>query len=498
VRQSDTKIGLLHHVGGGNLGDNATLEAVTESIRQRRPNAEIVAFSMNPDDTERRHGITSYPLRRTGWSIGYGSGGTGGFFKARVKALTRGYRPVFYLLKAVGALVRLPIEALRELAFLMSSRRIIAPFDLLIICGGGQLTGKDGPWGFPYTILKWIVLARYAGVRCIFLNVGAGPLTQPLSRFFARRALLAADYVSLRDDESQALVHEIGFKGKSQVFPDSAYSLGIAKGIAKTNGVTNAVAREGRAQPIVGFAPMPYPDPDPGGGYLAEKDQFIYDAFIGKLAGFASWLVSQSYALELFGTDIGVDPLAIKALQRELLSSHGIPSPPCGANRSVRDLFEAMAGTDYVVTCRFHGVIFAHLLNKPVLAIAHHPKVTKLMAGLELSNYCVDIRNFDENLLADRFASMVNNAEEIKVRMAARLTRNRQQLISQFDELFSVRDAVADRKPGSSSPCRAIAAPVDLRAMRQFGPGIAAAAIPGLILPKDGSGSEVNGFGKDE
>ena len=62
----------------------------------------------------------------------------------------------------------------------------------------------------------------------------------------------------------------------------------------------------------------------------------------------------------------------------------------------------------------------------------------ELMVGLELSSYCVDIRNFDENLLADRFASMVDNAEEIKSRMAARLTRNRQLLKSQFDELFSI------------------------------------------------------------
>ena len=60
------------------------------------------------------------------------------------------------------------------------------------------------------------------------------------------------------------------------------------------------------------------------------------------------------------------------------------------------------------------------------------------MADLELSSYCVDIRDFDESLLAERFASMVNNADEIKSRMAARLTRNRQQLRNQFDELFSI------------------------------------------------------------
>jgi polysaccharide pyruvyl transferase WcaK-like protein len=59
-----------------------------------------------------------------------------------------------------------------------------------------------------------------------------------------------------------------------------------------------------------------------------------------------------------------------------------------------------------------------------------------LMTDLELPNYCVDIRDIDPKLLAERFALMVINAEEIKSSMAASLSRNRQRLRSQFDELF--------------------------------------------------------------
>lgn len=164
---------------------------------------------MNPDDTERRHGIKSHALRRNGWSIGYKSTGTGSAFKTNLKALTRKYRLFSCLLNAANAAIRLPITVLGELSFLVSSR-LIKSFDLLIVSGGGQLTEKDGPWGFPYTIFKWVALAGLAGVSCVFLNVGAGPLTRPLSKFFARRPLLVADYVSLRDCKSQALVHDHG------------------------------------------------------------------------------------------------------------------------------------------------------------------------------------------------------------------------------------------------------------------------------------------------
>jgi polysaccharide pyruvyl transferase WcaK-like protein len=427
LTQAGTKVGLLHHVGGGNLGDDATLGAVADNIKRRWPNAEIVAFSMNPDDTETRHGIMSHPIQRLGWSIGYKSPRNETTLKETLKALTRKYKVIFSLLKATNTVVRLPSELFRELFFLVSCRRILKSFDILIISGGGQLTEKDGPWAFPYTILKWVLLARSAGVKCMFLNVGAGPLTHPLSKFFVRRALLAADYVSLRDNKSRALVYEIGFAGESQVCPDSAYGLEVA--------TTNGMPLEIRAQPIVGFAPMPYSD---SGGYSVGTERIVYDEFIRKLAIFASWLVGQSYTLTIFGTDIGVDPLAIGDLQMALLSRHGISSSQYSVDYSLksRDLLATMSKMDYIVTCRFHGVVFAHLLNKPVLAIAHHPKVMDLMTDLELSSYCVDIRDFDLKRLTERFASMVINAEEIRSRMAASLTRNRLRLRSQFDELF--------------------------------------------------------------
>ena len=431
LTQVGAKIGLLHHVGGGNLGDDATLDAVAGNIRRRWRNAEVIAFSMNPKDTETRHGMASHPIRRKGWSIGYAPAPAEakGTVKEAVKGLARKYRRVFYLLQATNAVIRLPSEMFRELLFLASSRHNIKSFDLLVICGGGQLTEKDGPWGFPYTIFKWVVLAKTAGVRCIFLNLGAGPLTHPLSKFFVTRSLRAADYVSFRDGKSLALVQKIGFTGESRVFPDSVYRLEAATTHERTPGKC--------ARPTVGFAPMPYPGPRQN---LSENDRIVYHEFIGRLASFSSWLVSQSYKLSFFGTDIGVDPAAIDDLEIALLNQHHIASSKYAVNNSIKSahaLFEIMSRMDYVVTCRFHGVVFAHLLNKPVLAIAHHPKVKDLMTDLELSSYCVDIRKIDLKLLADRFASMVGNAEEIKSRMAASLARNRSRLKRQFDELFS-------------------------------------------------------------
>jgi polysaccharide pyruvyl transferase WcaK-like protein len=98
-----------------------------------------------------------------------------------------------------------------------------------------------------------------------------------------------------------------------------------------------------------------------------------------------------------------------------------------------------MAEFHYVITCRFHGVVFAHLLNKPVLAVSHHPKVTNLMAGLGLSEYCVEILTFDPARLAEKCEGLVKNKESIKSRLAETVRRYRMLLAVQVDELWPIR-----------------------------------------------------------
>lgn len=63
MRESTRTIGLLDHMGYGNLGDAAIEEAVIANIKKRVPNASFIGFSLVLDDTAHRHGIPSYPIR---------------------------------------------------------------------------------------------------------------------------------------------------------------------------------------------------------------------------------------------------------------------------------------------------------------------------------------------------------------------------------------------------------------------------------------------------
>jgi len=419
MEQTERRIALLHHTGCGNLGDDAIIDVVLKNIRQRWENARITAFSMNPEDTERRHGVPCHPIRRHKWSMEIETS----TLPEPTQPDENGFRQWFQ--KTRNPAVRLPRAVFAELAFLSESYRILKPFDLLIICGGGQLTERGGPWSFPYALFAWTRIANWAGVECTFLNVGAGPLNHPLSRFFASRALRAAKYVSFRDKESQELASELGFVGRSQVFPDNVYSLEDVPLAAPVKCATKSV---------VGIAPMPYPFSDLL-KYPANA-KALQDSLIEKIATFASLLVEQSYTLELFGSDTKSDPLAIDELRSALLDHHHIALPEDVPAESVSELLGRMSKMDYVVTCRYHGVVFAHLLNKPVLAIAHHRKVADLMNALGLSKYCVDMHTFDTLQLQESFISLVNESEAIKESMAVSLKSYREKLTNQFDAMF--------------------------------------------------------------
>ena len=438
MKRTPIKIGLLHHTGGGNLGDDATMSVVVRNIRRRWPQTDITAFSMNPVDTKKKHGIPSYPIRRHIWAIGYGSTPKNSDPNSKL-GLRR------WLKTTSNPLIRLPRAVFGELAFLTASFRTLRSFDLLVVSGGGQLTERSGPWGFPYAIFTWVLMAKAAGIKCIFLNVGAGPLKHPLSKFFVTRALSAADYVSFRDEPSQLLARSIGFTGQSEVCVDSAYDLEVSPPNA-------ALLR--REHPVVGIAPMPYPFCDPR--EHPSNHQGIYEDYLAKLAIFASSLARQSYSLKIFGSDTGADPSAIEDFRTVLQNRYSVSTPQSKPMHSVGELLAEMSAMHFVVTCRFHGVVFAHLLNKPVLAISHHPKVANLMNALGLSQYCVAIQTFDPAQLTDAFASLVRNADQVKSQMTAKLAGYQSELTAQFDDLFPrnvqktrVPQATPHRLPGT-------------------------------------------------
>ena len=383
---------------------------------------------MNPEDTRAKHGIPTYPIRHWTWSFGQPVQQAGDSspakpsLKGKAKAAVRRSPFLVRTLKAIKAvLVRMPKFVFKEVTLLIHRFRMVRSLDVLVVSGGAQLADSSGPWDMPYAVFKWVMLANLGRTKCIVLNVGAGPVDSWISQYFVRKILFSADYVSFRDEESLAVARRIGFTGIAYVFPDNAYALEIPAG--------NMSPIRELSAPTVGIAPTVY-NPKLAGSVL--------DA----LGHFGSWLIRNNYCVALFCSHISVDPEAVEKLESILTAQNATAStspgdPLCRVHQwSAEETLANMSFMDYVTTCRFHGVIMAHLLKKPVLTISDCRRTTALMSDLGLSQYCVEIGECDEAKLEQAFLSLVSNRDKVENRLAETLEQYRRRLEAQFDELF--------------------------------------------------------------
>jgi len=417
-------------MGCGNMGDAAVHESFIYNINKRLPNARLIAFSQNPEDTRERHNIACYPIR---WSDGRNCQEEGQSasrqISSRFKSFIKRYNVLYALAKPIRilfALGRLIRDSFRELKHLRRSYTVVKSLNVLVIAGGGQLCDlwRDQ----PYNVFKFCVLAKLAKRRVFIVGVGADLIRGPVNRFFSRWAVRFADYACFRDVESQALIRRLGARTKTTVCPDPAYGLNI--------GDYEIVGPAISARAKVGLNPMGFCDPR----MWPRQNAGVYNRYLDKLAVFASWLLSQNYDLELFTSDVGVDRYAIDDLRERIrgaVSAELYGRITCPFTHGLRGLVFEMSTFDFVVTSKFHGVVFCHLLAKPVIALSYLPKIDYLMHSVGHDRYCLDVEHFDVDTLIVSFKALAYNANDVKRLFRREAANYEEKIQAEFDNLVS-------------------------------------------------------------
>ncbi len=429
------RIGILGHVGNENLGDEAIITAVIQNIKCRCPDAQIYGFTINPEDTEKRHKISAFPIRRLDElkltrekPINHESSGTPSNLAKQIRTKLRALPVIYPFLRATRKSCHILLDSLAELRFLTQCYRNLKGIDLLIIAGSQQLIDYvGGPWAFPYTLFKWVLLAKAVKTKVAFVSVGAGPIQSPLGKFFARNSLVLASYRSYRDETSRTFVETLGVSGQNSVIPDLVYSLQIDAPS------TNSFGSE--SLPIVGINPVPFSDEQ----YWLGANAGQYETYISKLASFALWVIQRGYRVLFFPTQIRLDAPVINDIKKLMQAKangdlkQNILDKPIF---SFDDLVSAIHMTDIVVATRFHGIIIPYVLNRPVLGIAYQRKTIDLMAQMGQSEYVVDINSFDADSLKTRFISLESRSAAIKDEIQQKKSAFRQALQDQYDQVL--------------------------------------------------------------
>lgn len=394
------RICFFGHFGSPNFGNEITLQTVLYHVRWLLPEAEVACICTGPEALAATQNIETVPISRTFVKPG----------KLRTR-LARLLRRVF---------IGLPSEPWRWLDVF----KTLKGADVLIIPGTGLLTDAYGllAWG-PYNLFKWSLIARMCRCKVLFVSVGAGPVYSALGRYFVKSALSLADFRSYRDNASLDYLKRIGFPTNSDlVYPDLVFSLREAM-------LPHDGNRKGKRS-IVGLGLMPY-----AGKYsIAKPSDSTYQEYLESLVTFVRWLLANDYDIRLLIGEVSDRSASeeFKSLLRASLGEYDEERIIDEAALSVEQLLPQIAATDIVVATRFHNIVLALVLNKPVISISFHHKCTSLMEGMGLSDYCQDINHMNADRLIEQFQDVERNAEKLKPVIRQKVEESRKALDEQY------------------------------------------------------------------
>jgi polysaccharide pyruvyl transferase WcaK-like protein len=391
------RVGIFGKVGAGNIGNDASMEALLGYFRADHPDAVIDAMCTGPETLRTRYGIDAIPLF---WHNKFEATGA---TSTALKIVGRG------------------LDTFRTLAWVRRHNVVVVP-------GAGVLEASLPmvPRGWPYAIFLLAVYGKIFQTKVAFVSVGAGAVNRRTTRWLFNSAAKLAYYRSYRDAGAREAMRKRGLDvSGDHVYPDLAFAL----------------------RPPVGD------EPDPrlvGVGVMAyygtndERKQAdeIYTRYVAGMKRFVSWLVENDRkVLLMVGDTNGSDGGVVAEIMEDVRAS--LPSldssaVTAAAVSSYSDVMRVMLRTSSVVAIRYHNILCALKLSKPTISIGYSPKHDVLMADMGLPEFGMGVSTLDIDDLIKRFTELESRSTELRQTLHERNAVKAEGLGGQFAELTAV------------------------------------------------------------
>ena len=319
---------LAGYFGFDNAGDEAIFEALVENFRRLHPGVRLTAL-VQGEETARRLGVDTVPR------------------------------------KDVGAVWK----ALRE-------------SDLFVLGGGGLFQDVTGP-GSVFYYGGLLIMAKMAGCPSVFFCQGYGPVRRPLQKFFTRQVLRLPELITVRDEESQQEMVDLGLPAPAvHLAADPALLLSPlpATEIGSLLGEEDLMKELGRSE-------LP-------NGQLSEAGPLV-------AVTVRPWpslpLEELAQALRAFREETGARYLLLPFQpERDIEPSRRLVELLDGEARLIeRPLTPAaltgiLACSDMVIGMRLHSLILATVGNPPLYGLSYDPKVERFCRRAGALSCCIE------------------------------------------------------------------------------------------------------------
>lgn len=325
--------------GFANSGDEALLRAIVESIRKKCPDADITVLSKIPDVTASDYGVKSV------------------------------YR--YNFLKLAG---------------------IFRKSDLLIFGGGSLLQDATSSKSLLYYLCV-IRLALLMGTKAMLYANGIGPLKRRYSRILTRRVLNKVDIITLRDDNSDIELQNIGVtRPQIVITADPAFTLHFDDVRSGKEILQSAGVAEGEKFAVVSV--RDWKDAESG---FEKKVAALCDRMYEKY-GVKPVFLPMQYPCDA-------------EISKRIIS---ISKCPCGIidkELEVADIFSVIAHSDFTVGMRLHTLIYATALGVPAIALSYDPKITAFVKSIN-QPLCADVGSLGSDELTDLLDELMRSIDE--------------------------------------------------------------------------------------
>lgn len=334
---------ILGNYGATNIGDEAILAAIIDSIREKDKEAAITVMSYDHRMTEVMHEVKSVPL-----------------FPAGFRSL---YRGIFR-----GG-IRQTVKALREAN--------------QIIFGGGGLF-VDDCWRAAWLWFWQIFWAHFFCSNIIFYRQTVGPLNTKIGRYLTKKACSYCQEIIVRDKESKSLLQYLGVCHVQQA-PDPVLEWKFVKRLVK-NYYEKAYARERRGDSVS-------EDENPKTKRGSDKNKSYIVLSLRpwhlKKAGFFDYVTDAladychnfDYEIRFLPFQVRIDDdrkcwrivknnLADKVELRLHRFNYALPF-----KQELERLLAVFLNSERVVAMRLHALIFSYLCNLETVGIVYSNKV---------------------------------------------------------------------------------------------------------------------------
>ena len=391
------RVGLFGKVGAGNIGNDASMEALLGYFRADQPDAVIDAMCTGPETLRSRYGIDAVQLF---WH---------NKFKASGATAT--------VLKVVGR----GLDTLRTISW-------VRRHDVVVVPGAGVLEASLPmvPRGWPYAIWLLSASGKVFGTKVAFVSIGAGAVNQRMTRFLFNGAARLAYYRSYRDVGAKESMRKRGLDvSGDHVYPDLAFAL--------------RPPACGEVDPeLVVVGVMAYY------GTNDERKQAdeIYTHYVAGMKRFVRWLAENDHkVLLIVGDTNGSDRTVVAEILDDVrMSLPGLdPSTVTDAAvSSYSDVMRVMTQASSVVAIRYHNVLCALKLSKPTIAISYSPKHDVLIADMGLPEFSLAVSTLDIDELIKKFTELESRSAELRHTLEERNATKAAGISGQFAELSAV------------------------------------------------------------